>query len=131
MNYLRLILTLYVSITLIPLKAQCDSTIVLCPKTFDYLIKQDIFAKKYYQESINLLVLNGLQKENLQIKDSLLLDKDNIILYLNAQKGLYDKHLGVVEFNLKQQKRQKNFYKFLSIAVGFVGVTSTTYFIIK
>lgn len=111
-------------------KGQCDSAISLCPKTFDYLIKQDVLAKKYYQESINLLILNGSLKSELSIKDSLVLDKEKVIDYLALQSTLYDTHLQRIEKSLSAEKRKVKVWKGLSLLTAIAGSVATGYFII-
>ncbi len=131
MRLKKLILILVGSCIRIALLAQCDSAISVCPPVFDYLIKQDVLCKKYYQQGMTFAAENAVLEFQLKETKSVLQTTSDILRVTNQEKGLLNETITLKDGVIKKQSRQIAGLKIGCFSVGVLGLASTIYFIVK
>ncbi len=109
----------------------CDSSIAVCPKTFDYFIRQDILAKKYYVDNNKLSAQIKVLKYELVQSDSTKKSTSNILRITKEEGALTQKSLTLLNLKYDKVVRQVNWLKFGCVSLAVAGIVTTVYVAIK
>lgn len=110
---------------------QCDSSISVCPTTFDFLISQNIKQQECLIEN-NTLKLE-LTNLNFQLKEtkSVLETTSSILLITNNQRESLEASIDLKDKTIKKQSRQIIIYKIGILSVGITEIGGFAYFGMK
>jgi hypothetical protein len=122
-----LTLILLGNVTLIHSQVNCDSSISVCPKVFDYLIKQDVYAKQYKDENLILKYKIIKHEQENSEYNVIIKAKNDIIIADSMEVAIKDEHISDLNLIVKFNKNKIKRLKVGVFSISAVGLASTIF----